>query len=263
MTKVAQFHPKTLVSIGIVFYLWFMVIKLPASLILRWAPLPANIKPALVTGTMWNGEIHDAQWNKLTLSQLTWTFKPSYLLIGMPAFHWSMFNNDGLRASGIAGWRWGWHLSKIEARLPAELLQQTIWPASAHQISVAGILHIAVDTLALDNNQCDGNGQITLNPGQIQMDNASLQVNDATLHFACQDNQLDWSLSQQSSALTTKLQGRLDLQGNYSIHGELQPGTTLPANFAAVLPWLGVKNKKNNYYYIDKQGLWNARLSPH
>lgn len=263
MTKPAPLHRKTLVIIGVAVYLWFMVIKLPASLILRWLPLPTNIQPALVTGTIWNGEIHDAQWNGLSLTQLTWSFQPSYLLIGMPAIHWFATSSDGLRASGIAGWRWGWHLRKIEARLPAELLQQTVWPASMHQVSVAGILHLAIETLELDDNQCDGNGQITLNPGQIQMDNASLQVNDATLHFDCQDNQLDWSLSQQSATLTTKLQGRLDLQGNYSIHGELQPGATLPVNFAAVLPWLGVKNKKNNYYYIDKQGRWNARLLPH
>lgn len=263
MTRPDLFHRKTLVIVGILFYIGFMVNRIPAAFIWRWLPIPDTLQHQRVTGTLWHGEIHDVTWGSSFLNRVQWSFKPSYLFRAMPAIEWSVMNSDGVRASGIAGWRWGWHLSKIEARLPAEQLQHLFWPASTSNVSIAGILNVAIETLDIASNQCDGDGQITLNPGQIQMDNASLQVNDAILRFHCQDNQLDWSLSQHAAELVTSLQGTLDMQGNYRVRGELQPGAALPASFAAILPWLGVKNKKNNYYYIDKHGQWNARSSPH
>lgn len=263
MTKPDRVHRKTLVIVGILLYAGFMVIRIPAALVWHWLPLPDTMQHQSVTGTIWNGEIHDVAWESFILNRVQWSFKPSYLLRAMPAIEWSIMNSDGVRASGIAGWRWGWHLSKIEARLPAEQLQHAFWPISTANVSIAGILNVAIETLDIADNQCDGHGQITLNPGQIQMDNASLQVNDAVLRFDCQDNQLNWSLSQHAAELVTSLQGTFDLQGNYRISGELQPSAALPASFAAVLPWLGIKNKKNNYYYIDKHGRWNARSSPH
>jgi len=240
MTKPDRVHRKTLVIVGILLYAGFMVIWIPAALVWRWLPLPDTMQHQSVTGTIWNGEIHDVAWESFILNRVQWSFKPSYLLRAMPAIEWSIMNSDGVRASGIAGWRWGWHLSKIEARLPAEQLQHAFWPISTANVSIAGILNVAIETLDIADNQCDGHGQITLNPGQ-----------------------LNWSLSQHAAELVTSLQGTFDLQGNYRISGELQPSAALPASFAAVLPWLGIKNKKNNYYYIDKHGRWNARSSPH
>ncbi|HET7570058.1 MAG TPA: type II secretion system protein N [Gammaproteobacteria bacterium] len=70
-------------GVGIVAYLFFLALTLPASMLFRWV-LPANGPIAVVApqGTPWHGQAHQLRVNGAVLGRVSWSVHPWALFTG-------------------------------------------------------------------------------------------------------------------------------------------------------------------------------------
>ena len=66
-------------------YLFFLVINLPASVVLPAFKLPANVKANGISGTAWSGNIRNLYISGVKLGSVRWQLQPFYLITGAVA----------------------------------------------------------------------------------------------------------------------------------------------------------------------------------
>lgn len=70
----------TLIVVGL--YLFFLVINLPANIVLSLFTLPDNIKFTSVTGTVWSGKVKKLNYAGIDLGSADWELHPLHLILG-------------------------------------------------------------------------------------------------------------------------------------------------------------------------------------
>jgi general secretion pathway protein N len=66
----------------IVAYFFFLLINLPASVVISTLELPRNIKVTGISGSAWSGKIHNLNISGVNLGSVSWQMQPAYLLLG-------------------------------------------------------------------------------------------------------------------------------------------------------------------------------------
>ena len=219
-------------------YLVFLLAKLPASLVVRYLPLPPLVQLEGVSGTLWSGQVARLQYASESLTQLRWELNGWSLLrfaLRCPCALASAAASTG-RGSGLERRRlWPrhhpqragpWLLARVPMQLPVP-------------VTVAGQLQLKLDQVAQGNPWCDnlyGNlywyGADADTPRQAG-------VGDPEIKLTCIDSRLVAELKQGSEAV--QVQGKLELQANrqYLFQGTLKPGPELPEQMKQGLPFLG------------------------
>jgi len=71
-----------LVLITIFMYLFFLVLTLPASVVVSWLTLPANTKIANPSGSIWLGKAESIRYSGVDLGALEWELHPLSFFLG-------------------------------------------------------------------------------------------------------------------------------------------------------------------------------------
>jgi general secretion pathway protein N len=125
-------------SLFLVAYLVFLLATLPAALVARYLPLPANVANLLkqegVSGTLWNGQIARLQYASESVNQLRWDLNGWSLLRFAPEVAIRFGDRNGLNGQGVVGSNGAdfgreltlnapapWLLSRVSMRLPIPL----------------------------------------------------------------------------------------------------------------------------------------------
>ncbi|MDX1286279.1 MAG: type II secretion system protein N, partial [Draconibacterium sp.] len=66
----------------ITLYFFFLLINLPASVVISLVDLPSNVKVRGVSGSAWSGKIHELNISGVNLGSVSWKMQPAYLLLG-------------------------------------------------------------------------------------------------------------------------------------------------------------------------------------
>ncbi len=237
-------------------YLFFLLVTLPASLVLTQLPLPQSISLMNIRGTLWQGEIGELHWQDLSLRQVHWNILFSRLWLGMPSVAVSIHDPDTLVANADIGWRGSWQINELALSIPATALQQQLpYPLPAQ---VEGTLHLNIGQLRFDTAQC-----LALADAKAEWQSASLQTPagelplnsvHASLHCPRHDT-LELNANQQSAALQSQLTLRLNSAGTYQLQTTLTPGGELSDDIRASLEWLGTKDDLGRIR-IKNDGRW-------
>ena len=70
------------IFIVVVLYSFFLVINLPANIVLSLFTLPDNIKFTSVTGTVWKGKVKKLNYAGIDLGSVNWELHPLHLILG-------------------------------------------------------------------------------------------------------------------------------------------------------------------------------------
>lgn len=70
------------IVIVVVLYLFFLVINLPANIVLSLFALPDNVKFTSVTGTVWSGKVNKLNYAGIDLGSVKWELHPLHLIFG-------------------------------------------------------------------------------------------------------------------------------------------------------------------------------------
>ncbi|HHQ4636445.1 TPA: GspN family type II secretion system protein ExeN [Aeromonas veronii] len=239
-------------SLFLAAYFVFLLATLPAALVARHLPLPANVANLLklegVSGTLWSGQIARLQYASESVNQLRWDLNGWSLLRFAPEVAIRFGDRNGLNGQGVVGWNGAafgrdltlnapapWLLSRVPMRLPIPL-------------TVSGQLQLKVEQFAQGNPWCDNlYGNLDWYNASADTPAGKLDLADPELKLTCLDSKLVAELKQGSDAVQTM--GRLELQpnGQYLFQGTLKPGPALPPQMQQGLPFLGQPDSQGRF----------------
>jgi general secretion pathway protein N len=232
----------TVVILGAVSYLFFLIASLPAQQLVGWfgggGPAQALAIEG-VSGTIWSGEAQRVSFKHKSLGELTWSFKPLRLFLGKLAYSIEL-KDTGQQLQGIFSTRFSdtFSLENVDALLQAgqvaELLQQ-------RQIRIEGKVRAQELDLVFSK------GQLTAAYGNIQWLGAALQ---SPMNMAIGDLQADFSTDDASGdikGLIRDIKGPIAVQaevhlktdGNFQFTGKLKPGDKADPGLAGALRAIG------------------------
>ena len=81
------------VLIIVFLYLFFLLINIPANLVLSTFKLPNNISLSSITGTIWSGKVNRFKYSGIDLGSMSWELHPLSLIIGNLSADISIINN--------------------------------------------------------------------------------------------------------------------------------------------------------------------------
>ncbi len=92
---------RTLAGIGLGLFLLFLVMLLPARVVIGWAAPPSVVFHG-VTGTVWSGSAAQFGVNGKLVGRLRWSDGSILVLIGRPAWDIELDRSDGFLRGRIA-----------------------------------------------------------------------------------------------------------------------------------------------------------------
>ncbi len=222
------------VIFGLVFYLLFLVIEMPASWF-AWALnkfTQGTIRVEPITGSLWHGTgrlvIYFPQTTPHDLGTADWRINPFWLFAGRMQMNWQS-NTQGSRINTTIRLSSGKvELLDTEASFPAQSVGG-FYPAAA-LISPQGQVRLHIDKLTMDHNGMVGGGDILWHGAGSSL-TAVQPLGDYHLQIAGAGKTADLRLSTQSGALELMGRGQWQL-----LNGQVQLiGSALPRDRAAEL----------------------------
>ena len=230
------------VTLGVVGYLAFLLISLPAQQVVGWIA-DSGAAPGLrlegPSGTAWEGKARNLIYRNRPLGELAWNFRPGYLLLGKLAYAFEL-KDSGQQASGtlLAGVGGDYRLEELDAlllasRLP-ELLQQ-------NQVRVGGKVSAKQLALSFEENQ------VTAAEGTVEWLDGSLQ---SPLNLSIGDLRAELTTDPDSGDITGQVRDikgaigvqaevRLKADGNFQLDGKLKPGDDADPGLTGALQAVG------------------------
>jgi general secretion pathway protein N len=157
---------KWLTAYGVVLYLLFLVINLPANV--AWSLAPQQIKRSIIVSNLqasaWSGSADSIIVNGIELGKANWSFNPLLLFVGKLGGHITIRNVMGQAQSGFAIQRDdSVELSNLTSEFNAAMLDSAFRP-----FTFAGIIKSDLNTLELQRK-----AQL-IATGTLQWNNASI-----------------------------------------------------------------------------------------
>lgn len=213
----------------IVFALIFAIVKVPAALVVNLLPLPKGLAYKELEGTLWQGSIRQAQYDKQLINNIQWQFKPSGLFTGSLSYQVSFgqprqsqdVSGKGLVSIGLTG-------KKVEQaifRMPAANVKPLLpIPIGA----IAGRVIANIDEYVLGQPVCQQvTGNISWNQAGVDIGgNIEFGAIDASL--SCEQGKLLAKFDGQNSLGLTG-QARIESANKFGFEGFLKPAAELPA----------------------------------
>ncbi|ASI24669.1 TPA: GspN family type II secretion system protein ExeN [Aeromonas salmonicida] len=228
-------------ALFLVAYLGFLLVKLPATLVVRHLPLLPNlVQLEGVSGTLWSGQVARLQYASESLTQLRWELNGWSLLRFAPEVFLRFGDRSGLNGQGVVGWNGAAFGRDITLNVPAPWVLDRVPMRLPFPLTVAGQLQLKVDQFAQGNPWCDNlYGNLYWYGADADTSAGKLPLGDPEIKLTCIDSRLVAELKQSSEAV--QVMGKLELQANrqYLFQGSLKPGPELPEEMKQGLPFLG------------------------
>ncbi len=230
------------VILGVVGYLFFLIYSLPAQQVVGWlgdSQATAGLRILGPSGTAWTGNARNVFYRNRPLGELSWSFRPGYLLLGKLAYAFEL-KDTGQQASGTLLTGFGGHLrvEDLEAlvlasRLP-ELLQQG-------QVQIGGKVRASQLALSLDGNQITAaDGIVEWLDGNLQSP-LNLSIGDLRAELATDpDNgEITGQIRDLKGTIAVQAEVRLKADGNFQVDGKLKPGENADPGLTGALQAVG------------------------
>lgn len=233
----------------LVAYLGFLIARLPADLVVRYAPLPPMVSLEGVSGTLWQGQAARLQVASESFSNLSWDLEVGSLLTLSPRVALRFGQRGGLNGEALVGWQ----QSRITARdlvlnMPAPWLLSRLPLRLPFPLEVAGQLQLKVDEFAQGQPWCESlYGTLDWVGARADTPAGKLDLADPSAKLLCQQGKLVAELRQSSEQVS--LTGKVELMAGrqFLFQGFLKPGAELPEQMRQGLPFLGQPDSQGRY----------------
>lgn len=229
----------------------FAIVKTPAALVANLLPLPKGLAYQELEGTLWQGTIRQAQYNKQLINNIKWQLQPSRLFTGALAYQVSFgqprqaqdISGKGLVSLGITG-------KKVEDatfRMPAAKVQPLLPIPMA---GIAGRVIADIDEYVLGQPICQQvNGVVSWHKAGVDIA-GTIEFGSIDANLSCEQGKLLAQFDGDNSLGLTG-QARVESSNKFGFDGFLKPSADLPA---VVHQGIGMVAK------IDAQGRYKINL---
>ncbi|EDQ01428.1 type II secretion system protein N [Shewanella benthica] len=242
------------IIIGVCIYLVFLLALLPASVVIKLAPLPNNINLSGVSGSIWSGSIESVTIQNRQLEQVQWQLSPWALLLGQAEID-LVIGNRGSAVNGKG--LFIFTMSGIDAeglRFEAPisfLLGNNRLPFST---KIGGDISLFIDRLEQGAPWCEQlNGKLFINSVGVKNQFGDYPLGDIELGLSCVDGNVkvksDETMNQLGFSGTLVLQAEKVVQ----LSAKIKETASQPEDLKKALAFLGKKDSQG-YYPISYQG---------
>lgn len=242
---------RRLILIGVLAYLLFLLISVPASFLTRYI-LPSvdparQVKLQNVHGSIWNGEANDTRIGVFNLGQLNWKLNGWSLLLGDVDLRLK-FKNESSRGNGklSLGMSGASVARDVDVFFPAETLQPLFY---GFPVSIAGEVRGAINELIYRPHETlnvDGRvvwqGATLRTPQNIELGNFLLAMtphNQGTRIKITDESQ---------GPVKTDITIRVEGDGRYALNGWLQARDPSQQHITEALRLIGRADNTGKYW---------------
>lgn len=209
--------------------LLFVVVKIPAALVANLLPLPKGLAYSELEGTLWQGSIRQAMYNRQVITDIKWEFVPSKLITASLGYQISFgkprqaqsISGKGLVSIGLGGKT----IENAVFRMPAENVKPML-PIPMGRIHGRVIANIKEFTLGAP--VCEvALGDISWNQAGVDI-NGSIEFGSIDANLNCEQGKL---LAQFDGENSLGLNGQAVVESaqKFGFNGFLKPAPELPA----------------------------------
>ncbi|GAK85570.1 general secretion pathway protein N [Vibrio ponticus] len=236
----------------LVTFLVSAVVHLPIQAVLAYAPLPKQLRIAGASGSLWQGQVQQLQWQRYNFGQVSWQLQPSQLLTGkvQASVRLGTGNPWQLRARGVVGYGLnGAYAQDVIASLPATEVMKFAPPLPV-PLGISGQLELSIQSLEYSAPYCSsGKGKLVWNTDSIGTPLADLQVGPVVADLTCQDNAITVAGNQQSKQVNSEFSLELNANRQYSAQAWFSPQADMPTALSQQLQWLPKPDSQGRYQF--------------
>jgi len=243
------------IVIGIIIYMMFLLVYLPANWLVSIAPLPSHVVISGAEGTLWQGKAALITVDQRQIEQVSWQLSPWGLFVGQANINFTI-GNRATPVSGKGSLRWslaGVSAKNIRLDLPDSfLLAGTQLPFKTH---INGDVSLIVETLAQGKPWCEQlNGKLFLNHTNVKNQYGVYPLGNITLGLGCLDGQLQLATDETQNVLGLSGTVILGESNLVKVSAKIKPTDTQPKDLRESLVFLG-RQDSQGYYAINYQGI--------
>lgn len=217
------------VLIFVVLTLVFVLVKVPAALVANLLPLPKGLAYSELEGSIWQGSIRQAMFNKQVITDIKWQFKPTKLFTGSLGYQVSFgkprqansISGKGLVSVGLLGKT----VEDAVFRMPAANVKPML-PIPMGRIDGRVIANIQEYTLGAP--VCEvALGEVIWSKAGVDI-NGTIEFGSIDANLSCEQGKL---LAQFDGENSLGLSGQAVIESSqkFGFDGFLKPSAELPA----------------------------------
>lgn len=242
------------IIIGVGIYLVFLVALLPASVVVKLAPIPNGVSLSGVSGSIWSGNIESVTVQNRQLEQVQWQLSPWSLVLGQAKLD-LVIGNRGTAVNGkglVTLSMSGVDAKGLRFEAPSSfLLGNNRLP---FRTKVDGDISLFIDTLEQGKPWCEQlNGKLFVNRASVKNQFGDYPLGDIELGLSCVDGNVkvksDETMNQLGFTGTVTLQAEKVVQ----VSAKIKETASQPEDLKKALAFLGKKDSQG-YYPISYQG---------
>jgi general secretion pathway protein N len=230
------------IALGIVSYLAFLLLYLPAQQVAGWFSDTASAQGLILerpNGTLWSGTAERVSYQRKPLGQLKWSFKPSRLLLGKLAYDIEL-QETGQQLEGVflAGFGDTYRLQNVDALLLARQLPEWL---QLHGVRIDGKLRTSqLDLSFTQERLVAAEGSLQWLDGALDSP-LNLDLGDLQAELSTDDDSGDIQarISDIKGTIGVQAEVRLKTDGNFQLQGTLKPGEKADPGLTGALQAIG------------------------
>lgn len=229
-------------------YAFFLIGTLPATLVLSYIPLPANLTISQVEGTVWKGEAKQVSFNHIAVKDVSWDTSVIALLTGSTQVYVEFGRGkNSLRGSGELGYSSaGVYAQDFTVTASSE------WLVTASNIplpvTTKGSVKLTIAEMQQGNPWCEQlDGQLSWSNAGIDSLLGNVDIDSAIANLTCEKGTIVANIKQSSNQLKLSGIATLENRGKYTFSGILVPSNELPQSIRSNLRYVGQENAKGEY----------------
>ncbi|WP_428775590.1 type II secretion system protein N [Vibrio sp.] len=236
-----------------------LLAHLPAALVVKHAPLPAQLAIEGVSGTLWQGQASQVNWQRRSLGPLSWQWQPSRLIEGKLAAQLRLSGKESdyaLAGRGEVGLSLsGAYAQNLLASLPASAVIKQL-PLPPLPVELGGQVEINIRHWQYQPPYCEaGEATLVWNSDRIASPLGDLELGPVIADVRCQQQQINLQGEQSSDQVVGGFAVEVDPNGRYNASGWFKPQAAFPPAMNAQLPWLGNPDGKGRYQFQQQGAL--------
>ncbi len=237
---------------ALLFYFIFLIVTLPAYLLVSRIPLDKSIELGNVTGTVWSGSVDAIRIDQTIIKDVSWTVDFTQLIAAKIAVDLEFGNpRKILEPQGKAQLQYGLNgpsVRDLRVKLPADLIvQQVDMPFKAE---ASGLVEANIAEARLGQPVCHTlDGQVNWKLAAVTYMDTNYTYGDVKASLSCDENgALVSKITGNPELLTLDIDAKLTTYQNYSIEGFISPGSNASKQMRSALSFLGNTDNQGRYY---------------
>lgn len=239
------------ITLLVVFYLIFLLVNVPAALVVDKLTLPKDIKLGQVSGSLWNGQVAAVRYKTDVIDNATWQLSPLSLLTGSVSAYVKFGKvRDAESISGVGDISTNFAFDKFSAddftlRYPANQLVQKMRLGLPMQVS--GKVNLKLNEYVSAKPYCEAlNGTVSWTKATVKGLQGNIDLGKLDGELACKDGAVELKVTK-ANPLGLQMTSLLGANNKFTVNGFVKPNGDMPTEVHNAVQLLGRADSQGRF----------------